>query len=228
MQTKVIPGFSNYTISEDGVVTNIKTGYIISTSISRGYKTVSIKNDTTNKSYCTGIHRLLMITFKPVEGMDKLVVDHIDCNKTNNSLDNLEWVTSKENTHRAIKNGCYKNGRQVITDEVAIAIRKEYIPGKNGNFRQLLEKYQLKKSMFYYIINNQFRKDLVNTEEVNTLIDKIDKNKILDYKQEAELKELISKRNNGELKCTKTSIAKQFNISVTTFRNYEKRLFPSV
>jgi hypothetical protein len=46
-------------------------------------------------------HRLVMKTWRPTEDMDNLTVDHLDHNKRNNSLDNLEWVSEKENLRRA-------------------------------------------------------------------------------------------------------------------------------
>lgn len=50
------------------------------------------------------IHRLVAEHFIPrIEG--KNVVNHIDCNKLNNRVDNLEWVTDLENTKHAIDNG---------------------------------------------------------------------------------------------------------------------------
>ena len=36
------------------------------------------------------MHRLMMIIFHPVENMEKLVINHIDGNKSNNNLENLE------------------------------------------------------------------------------------------------------------------------------------------
>ena len=47
-------------------------------------------------------HRLVMKTWMPTEDMDNLTVDHLDHNKRNNVLDNLEWVTESENKRRAV------------------------------------------------------------------------------------------------------------------------------
>lgn len=51
------------------------------------------------------VHRLVLQTFRPVEGMEHLQVNHIDCNKENNNLDNLEWCTNEENIRHAFANG---------------------------------------------------------------------------------------------------------------------------
>ena len=47
-------------------------------------------------------HRLVMKTWMPTEDMDNLTVDHLDHNKRNNSINNLEWVTESENKRRAV------------------------------------------------------------------------------------------------------------------------------
>ena len=46
-------------------------------------------------------HRLVMRTWRPTANMENLTVDHLDHNKRNNSVENLEWVTKAENTKRA-------------------------------------------------------------------------------------------------------------------------------
>lgn len=56
-------------------------------------------------------HRLVLMAFKPVEGMDHLEVNHIDGNKANNRLENLEWVTSSENQKHAFRLGLQKARR---------------------------------------------------------------------------------------------------------------------
>jgi hypothetical protein len=51
------------------------------------------------------IHRLLALTIIPfIKNEDKiLVVDHIDANPLNNKLENLQWITQKENINRNTK-----------------------------------------------------------------------------------------------------------------------------
>lgn len=164
---KTIPNFSRYEINENGVLRNKKTQKKLKPRTERcNYYQYRIIDDN-NKYRNQMLHRLIMIVFKPVDGYENLTVDHIDCNKHNNSLDNLEWVTSKENTHRAIKNGLYSNERKAVSDETVIKIRQEYIPGPKGNYKQLMQKYNINKSMFYYIVKDQYRTDLPLTKDLN-------------------------------------------------------------
>lgn len=69
-----------------------------------GYLRVYLRNDNTNKREDVYIHRIIAELFldKP-EGKD--VVNHKDCNTKNNCVDNLEWVTTKENVDYAFEYG---------------------------------------------------------------------------------------------------------------------------
>jgi len=60
------------------------------------YFRVSLSKNKTKKRL--SIHRLVAETFIPNQH-NKSEVNHIDGNKTNNRLENLEWVTSRENIH---------------------------------------------------------------------------------------------------------------------------------
>lgn len=46
-------------------------------------------------------HRVVMLTWKPIPDAENLTVDHLNHNKRDNSLGNLEWVTKSENLRRA-------------------------------------------------------------------------------------------------------------------------------
>ena len=50
------------------------------------------------------VHRLVLMTFAPCENMENLQVNHLDENKENNQLNNLEWVTCKENINHGTHN----------------------------------------------------------------------------------------------------------------------------
>lgn len=77
-----------------------KSGRLKSNTVTpRGY--VVTKLSINGKARDHFIHRLLMLTFRPIENSDKLQVNHIDGIKTNNSLSNLEWCTSRENIRHA-------------------------------------------------------------------------------------------------------------------------------
>jgi hypothetical protein len=63
-----------------------------------------------NKWY---LHRALAIVFID-NPLNKRCINHIDGDKLNNSLDNLEWVTHKENENHAIKVLGKVNGKHMI------------------------------------------------------------------------------------------------------------------
>lgn len=55
---------------------------------------------------CVGLkaaHRIVMKTWRPTRDMESLTVDHLDHNKRNNAVSNLEWVTEEENSRRAVQ-----------------------------------------------------------------------------------------------------------------------------
>ena len=73
------------------------------------------------KGYCSvrtevgyiAAHRLVMMVWEPAPNMEQLTVDHLNHNKRDNSLDNLEWVTQEENVKRAIRDQLVPSEKQI-------------------------------------------------------------------------------------------------------------------
>lgn len=74
-----------------------------------GYSVVSICYNTCKCTDYT-IHRLVMICFNYISNYEDMIVNHIDGNKQNNHISNLEWCTYKENLHHALNYGLKKIG----------------------------------------------------------------------------------------------------------------------
>lgn len=84
-----------YEISSYGRFKNIDTNKFLKLNFKNGYKTTHI-GLTTGKYKSKFVHRLVAETF--MENNDnKKYVNHKDGNKTNNNINNLEWVTQSEN-----------------------------------------------------------------------------------------------------------------------------------
>lgn len=140
----MVPGIRQgaYYISNYGrLYTTIKSpnhpnGGMMSPSINhKGYYQINLQlvpiNGKRRKSCCK-VHRLVMLAFRYIPGCQSLEVDHLDQNKANNKLWNLQWVTPRENTQNAIYRG-YKNvslestGGRFLSDKEAQALFNELI-----------------------------------------------------------------------------------------------------
>lgn len=67
-----------------------------------GYLRVKLTKDGVKKN--KRVHRLVMETYCPCENMNKLDVNHINEIKTDNFLNNLEWLNHKENCNYGTRN----------------------------------------------------------------------------------------------------------------------------
>lgn len=88
-----------YEIFEDGRIINSRTGWELTGNInSFGYRVVRLTKNKRSKDF--KVHQLLAKAFIPNPNNYRCI-NHIDGNKLNNSLDNLEWCTHGINTAHA-------------------------------------------------------------------------------------------------------------------------------
>ena len=96
-----IPGFSNYSVNRYGVVYSKLSDAVLYGSINgSGYWFFRLQGDD-GETRSIGLHRILALTFLPRENTDDLVVNHINGNKLDNRVENLEWCTYQENAEHA-------------------------------------------------------------------------------------------------------------------------------
>lgn len=99
-----IEGFENYSVSTYGRVRNDKTGNYINQGRSNGYLVVSIEG------IHYPVHRLVAKTFIPnPENLSD--VNHIDEDKQNNNLSNLQWLSHLDNVR-------YSVGVKILVDNI--------------------------------------------------------------------------------------------------------------
>ena len=115
---------NNYEVSNFGNVRNKKTKRILKPSISnKGYYLVALSNK--GKSHTYTIHKLVMEHFNRC-AFDYEVINHIDHNKLNNNINNLEYITQRENVIKAVEHG-----------KIKVKSVEQY--DKNNNFIQLFK-----------------------------------------------------------------------------------------
>lgn len=100
MNKVLIKGSDGYYVREDGVIFG-KKGALKPVLTTHGYCNISIK-ELSGKFVSKRIHRLVAKAFIP-NPENKPEINHIDGDKTNNHVSNLEWVTSQENQIHATR-----------------------------------------------------------------------------------------------------------------------------
>lgn len=133
-----IKGYEGYyMVSDRGRVMNVRNGRVLSPHESaHGYLQVGLgyvgdkKDSAGHRAKAFYLHRLVLEAFKPILAHD-LEVNHIDGNKANNTLANLEWCASSENKKHAYATGL-ATPHNKTSEEVVKEIRKSYVPFSRG------------------------------------------------------------------------------------------------
>lgn len=117
-----VKGFYNYSVSSNGEIRNDISGKVKASYKNRsGYLVTDLYKDGERSKQC--VHRLVGEAF--INNQDgKPQINHKDGNKTNNSADNLEWVTGSENMQHAFSKGLVKPSRSMLGKKNPNAGRK--------------------------------------------------------------------------------------------------------
>jgi hypothetical protein len=167
---KDVIGYEEYfQVSNLGNIFSKRTHKILITPLSKtGYPLLSTKIGGRKGTYKTiKVHRMVAEAFIPNPD-NKPFVNHIDGNKTNNVVTNLEWVTAKENSVHSISTGLQKprcgmeSGNSKLTDDDVKHIRENYKPRCSANgSRALGRKYGVDHQTILCIVKNKNWKHLL-------------------------------------------------------------------
>lgn len=150
-----IKDYEDYLISNLGNVKSIKNNSerLLKQGLgSSGYYNVALCKDGKPKTF--RIHQLVASHF--IEEANNKIVNHIDGNKLNNCVTNLEYVSYSENIQHAYNTNLRKTGENVycakLTDKEVLDIRK--LLGYNYTRKQLSDMYKVSETTIFRIDTN--------------------------------------------------------------------------
>jgi hypothetical protein len=103
-----IPNYTNYMVSKNGDVYSKNINRLCcTTKIPSGYYKIKLKSDE-NVYKDLYIHIIVAMAYMNYIPSKLFVINHIDCNKSNNNIGNLEIITPKENMMHSVKMNSHK------------------------------------------------------------------------------------------------------------------------
>lgn len=119
-------------------------------NMSNGYIQACLRKD--GKYHYKYVHRLVAISFIDNPNNFK-VINHINCNKKDNRVQNLEWTTYKNNSIHASKNLLIKHGEKhhqtFLSNSQVLEIKRLIKNGKTN--RQIADKFDISIKLVYDI-----------------------------------------------------------------------------
>ena len=137
-----LEGFEGkYEINHSGDIRNAATGQIKIPTLNEGYMTMTFRCRPKGLHVTKRVHNLVADTFLP-KSKGYMEVNHIDGDKTNSHVSNLEWLSSGDNTRHALQEGLHLGKGETHwqarisdakvaeirtkTDQTGVALAKEY------------------------------------------------------------------------------------------------------
>ena len=140
---------------------------LLTPSINRGGYAFVVLTDINKVRKSLKVHTLVARAFLP-NPENKPVVHHKDSNRSNNRLENLQWVTHQENSTYAVQKGSYdkesgcNSPYSKLTEDNVRYIRSHYIPRhRKFGANALSRKFNVSQSSILNVIHNVTYADIV-------------------------------------------------------------------
>lgn len=145
-------------ISNLGQLRNAKTKHIYKTSLTKGYCQVPVSIKGNHKAFF--IHRCVAETFIENTYDKNMVVNHKNGVKTDNFVENLEFVTQSENMSHAVKTGLKPSGveshySKLLISDIEFIIKNYKSRDKEFGVKALAAKYSVHKKTISRIVNGE-------------------------------------------------------------------------
>lgn len=158
-----IPGYPEYLTDAAGQIFSEKYKKFLNHFLVKGYKKVGLYKDRRLKHVF--VHRILALTWID-NPQNKPYVNHRDGNKLNNLLDNLEWVTAKENTTHAHATGLCTYTPSLIRSQRASILCRRINPQQETELRilkaqgksnvELANRYNVSRQLIHKVLTKGY------------------------------------------------------------------------
>lgn len=155
----------HYLVSNCGNIKSTTTGIIRKLHIgTTGYYVVCLTFGSRKNKKTIRVHRAVAESF--IKNPDKKeTINHIDGNKLNNTVENLEWCTYKENSVHAVKSNLIKSSEEShkskLTNENVKEIRNTYeFDRVNYSASKLAKKFNVNRETIRRVVNKESFKNI--------------------------------------------------------------------
>lgn len=156
LKIKDIQGWEDYTIDIDGnVFSKRKKKYLKQETNKYGYCKVKLQKNKYQRTM--SVHRLVAENFLQNEN-NYPQVNHIDGNKKNNNISNLEWCSAKHNMNEAVRIGLF--------DKVKGLSRERAIKNNLQQYH-ILANEKTKKPVNQFLKNGEFVKKWLSMSDAS-------------------------------------------------------------
>jgi hypothetical protein len=169
---RLVDGYENYAVSSDGRVACIKTKrpngnkvpFIMRLHRNHdGYLRIKLHSLGTTRD--CGVSKLVLAAFSGPPPNSKAEADHINCVRDDNRIENLQWVSGRENLRlRSVRGTVAKGSRQgaaKLKEKDIEFIRANYVrcgKGNAWNLKNLAKRFNVHFSTIAYVTSGKYWK----------------------------------------------------------------------